>query len=220
MDEKAIYDGILMWIGMVVIVTFHEFGHAYTAWRCGDDTAYLQGRVTLNPLSHIEIFGTVLLPLLAIGLSASGSGLGSFIIGWGRPVPVNLANLRRRTVDDILVSMAGPAMNVALAVAVMAIARAGAFAGSEPTVDYCISLAALSMFLCFFNLLPIPPLDGSRVLRYLIGMTEEAYMRFSQWGFVIIIVLINLFPVVFLALAHATKFSIAVMSHLYGSRWI
>jgi Zn-dependent protease len=90
MDSKAIIDGLIFYIGLVVLLSFHEFGHAWTAWRCGDDTAKLQGRVSLNPLVHIDPIGTVLLPLLMIFASPA---VGRFLVGWARPVPVNSYNL-------------------------------------------------------------------------------------------------------------------------------
>src|SRR5438876_4647195 len=111
MDPNMVIDGLIQYLGLIVLLTFHEFGHAWTAWKCGDDTARLQGRVSLNPIVHMELLGTVILPLLGIFLSAADSKLAGFIIGWGRPVPVNINNLRRRRLDDTLVALAGPAMN-------------------------------------------------------------------------------------------------------------
>ena len=109
--------GLAQYLCVVVIITFHEFGHAWMASRCGDDTARHEGRVTLNPLAHIDPIGTVLIPLLVLWLAMSGQGkLASFIIGWGRPVPVNPFNLRHRVRDDILVSMAGPAMKIGIGI--------------------------------------------------------------------------------------------------------
>src|SRR5262249_62019292 len=107
MDPRELVDGLIMYLGLLVLLTFHEFGHAWMAWKCGDDTARLQGRVTLNPIAHLDWLGTVVLPLLVVVLGASGSTMGRFIIGWGKPVPVNVHNLRRPRLDAILVAMAG-----------------------------------------------------------------------------------------------------------------
>src|SRR5258706_14680513 len=112
MDSQVIIDGLLMYVGLVVLLTFHEFGHAWMAWKCGDATAKSMGRCSLNPLVHIDPIGTVLFPLLMIFLPSAGR----FLIGWAKPVPVNLANLRNPRMDDILVTMAGPWMNLFLAV--------------------------------------------------------------------------------------------------------
>src|SRR5665213_283532 len=107
MDNK-ITDGLLAYLFLVILLTFHEFGHAWTAWMCGDDTARLQGRVSLNPLVHIDPIGTILLPLLMIFMP---NGIGAIIFGWAKPVPVNPDNLRNKGFDDLLVTMAGPLMN-------------------------------------------------------------------------------------------------------------
>ncbi len=215
MHQQLLLDGLINYLFLVIIITFHEFGHAWMASRCGDDTARLQGRVTLNPVAHMDLLGTVILPLLAIFLSASGSGLGRFIIGWGKPVPVNVAYLRRPRRDDILVSMAGPAMNVVLAMGMMALARVGEATGSVMLAEAGFRLALLSMFLCFFNLLPIPPLDGSHVLKYLVGMSYEAFWRFSQYGFLIVILAVQI-PQVMQFLTFSTMGSLLLMARLLG----
>jgi Zn-dependent protease len=191
MDSNAIADGLIQYLMLVALLTFHEFGHAWTAWKCGDDTARLQGRVSLNPVVHIDPIGTVLLPLLMIFMP----GVGHFLIGWAKPVPVNPYNFNKPKRDDILVTMAGPAMNLLLAVGLVALARVGLFFNSESMAELCLAAAALSLILCFFNLIPVPPLDGSHVLRVATGMSHETYANFARYGFIIIIVLINIPPV-------------------------
>src|SRR5437879_2199956 len=195
MDPRMVIDGLIQYLGLVILLTFHEFGHAWMAWKCGDDTARLQGRVSLNPIAHIDPIGTVVMPLLIIFLSMSGSGAGRFLIGWAKPVPVNLYNLRNRRVDDILVTLAGPWMNLLLAIVIMGLARVGLIANYEGMVQVCLQMAHLSLLLCFFNLLPIPPLDGAQVVRSLIGMTYEAYYQFARYGFIILIIVIQI-PIV------------------------
>jgi Zn-dependent protease len=189
MDANWIIEGLISYLGLIVLLTFHEFGHAWTAEKCGDDTARLQGRCSLNPVVHIDPIGTVLLPLMMIFLSP---GISRFMIGWAKPVPVNPHNLRNPRVDDILVSMAGPAMNLILAVALMALARVGLLAHAGQLTGLCVQMAALSLLLCFFNLIPIPPLDGSHVLRNLTGMSWEAYVKFAQFGFIAVIVVLQI----------------------------
>src|SRR5688500_18281504 len=110
------------------------------ALKRGDDTASLQGRVTLNPLAHIELFGTVILPLL-------GLFIGGFLIGWGKPVRVNPANLKHRKMDDILITMAGPFMNILAALAAMVAGRVFLLLGLGTPAEFCVELASLSMFL-------------------------------------------------------------------------
>jgi Zn-dependent protease len=194
------------------LLTFHEFGHAWTAMKCGDDTARLQGRVSLNPLVHIDPIGTVLVPLLMIFLPF---GVGRFMIGWAKPVPVNPSNLRNKNIDDILVTMAGPAMNLILAVGLVALARAGLIFHSEQAAEMFIRAAELSLLLCFFNLIPVPPLDGSHVLRVFTGMTWETYMNFARYGFIIVIVVIQI-PFVREALTFATYGTLAGLMFCFG----
>jgi Zn-dependent protease len=162
MDSNQIVDGLIFYLGLVVLLTFHEFAHAWTAWKCGDDTARLQGRLSLNPLVHIDPIGTVLLPLIMIFASPS---IGRFLIGWAKPVPFNPAFLNKRWRDEMLIAMAGPAMNIILAVALVAFARVAVIFNSYAAVELLLQMASLSLVLCFFNLIPIPPLDGSHVLR-------------------------------------------------------
>jgi Zn-dependent protease len=212
MDSHQITDGLISYLLLVALLTFHEFGHAWTAMKCGDDTARLQGRVSLNPLVHIDPIGTVLLPLLMIFLPF---GVSRFMIGWAKPVPVNPYNLRRKNLDDILVTMAGPAMNLILAVLLMAFARAGILFHSEDAADLFIRAAQLSLLLCFFNLIPVPPLDGSHILRVATGMTWEAYANFARFGFVVIIILLQV-PFVRAGLSFAVNGTLLLLAKIFG----
>jgi Zn-dependent protease len=215
MDTRLLVDGLIMFLGLVVLLTFHEFGHAWVAWRCGDDTARLQGRVSLNPLVHLDPIGTVILPLLMIFLSANGSGLGRFLVGWAKPVPVNPQKLRRPKVDDILVTLAGPGMNLLLAIVLMGLARVALSAHVNSAAIECWRMANLSLVLCFFNLLPIPPLDGSQILRVLTGMSYETYFQFARYGFLILIVVLQI-PMVRLVLSLVTARSQLLIAGLFG----
>ena len=192
MNAGMIADGLMFYVGLIVLLTFHEFGHAWMALKCGDPTAQQRGRVSLNPLVHMDLVGTVILPLMMIFLSMSGSGLGRFLIGWAKPVPVNPHNLRNPKVDDILVTLAGPWMNLILAVMFVGVAKVAQVSGSSGLQDFCVGIAQISLLLCFFNLIPIPPLDGSQIVRALSGMSYETYARFARWGFVIIIVILQI----------------------------
>ncbi len=211
MGSKDIVDGLIMYLGLVVLLTFHEFGHAWMALKCGDDTAKEQGRCSLNPLVHIDLIGTVLIPLLMIFMP----GAGRFLVGWAKPVPVNIANLRNPRLDDIFVSMAGPWMNVLLAVVLVGLARVGVMAGSGGMVELCLQTAYLSLLLCFFNLIPIPPLDGSHVLRNLTGMSYETYWQFARFGFIAIIIVLQI-PFVRRALNYATGTSLQIIAGWFG----
>lgn len=215
MNLDVLAQGLSGYLCVVLIITVHEFGHAWMASRCGDDTARLLGRVTLNPSAHIDPLGTVVLPLLAVILSATGNGgMAGFIIGWGKPVPVNIGNLRHRVRDDILVSMAGPAMNIVLALVAMLVGRVAMAAEMNLIVEAAMLMTVISMFLFFFNLIPIPPLDGSRVMRHVVGMGEEAYANLTRYGFFILIIAIQI-PAVRGGLGMATGLSVAFLRWLF-----
>jgi Zn-dependent protease len=209
---NVVIEGLITYIGLVILLTFHEFGHAWVALKCGDDTARLQGRVSLNPIVHIDPIGTVLLPLLMIFISPN---ISRFMIGWAKPVPVNPYNLRHPRSDDILVTMAGPAMNLILAVALVALTRVGLLIHQEQMANVCWQFASLSLLLCFFNLIPIPPLDGSHVLRNLTGMSWDTYANFARFGFIAVIVVIQIKPVR-QALSFAVDGTLILLAKLFG----
>jgi Zn-dependent protease len=214
MDSQALINGLLMYLCFLPVLTFHEFAHAWVAWKCGDDTARSLGRVTLNPIKHMDVIGTVVLPLAAIFLGAADSQLAKFIIGWGKPVPVNVSNLRNPRRDDTLVALAGPAMNVLLAVVLMGFVKIGVITKSELVVELGRNLVLVSLILCFFNLLPIPPLDGSHVVKNLIGMSHETYYRLCQYGFIVVIVAVQI-PAVRGWISSSTEKTFMLLVKLY-----
>jgi Zn-dependent protease len=211
MDSNAIADGLIQYLMLIGLLTFHEFGHAWVAMKCGDDTARLQGRVSLNPVVHIDPIGTVLLPLMMIFMP----GVGRFLIGWAKPVPVNPYNLRQPRRDDILISMAGPAMNLMLAVGLVALAKVILIAHFGQFAELCLQAAALSLMLCFFNLIPVPPLDGSHVLRNLTNMSYETYAQVARFGFIIVIVLVNI-PAVRGLLYFVRNGTLEILGRIFG----
>jgi Zn-dependent protease len=187
MDPRLLVDGLILYLGLLVLLTFHEFGHAWMAWKLGDDTARSQGRVSLNPLVHIDPIGTVILPLLLVFTAPGG-----FFAGWAKPVPVDPDNLRNPRTDDIMITLAGPWMNLLLAVALAALARLGYAIHAGGLAEVCKGTAHLSLLLCFFNLLPIPPLDGSQVVRSLIGMSYETYHQIARYGMFLLILVLQI----------------------------
>ena len=189
MDNTALISGLLLFVAFVAFVTLHEVAHAWMAGRCGDDTPRLQGRLTLDPLAHIDWIGTIALPLLVTLVGASGGQ--SIMFGWGRPVQVNLNNFRRRRRDDILVSAAGPAMNLLIVFVIFGIMKGVELAGGSSHLDSLLRLARLSLFLCFFNLLPIPPLDGGHIMRNLAGISDEAYQLMSRYSFLFLVMIMR-----------------------------
>jgi Zn-dependent protease len=166
---------------IVPSVILHEVSHGVAALRCGDDTAKRRGRLTLNPLAHVDPFGTVLLPLV---LALSGFG----VIGYAKPVPVNLRKLRHPRNDAVWVSLAGPATNIAIALVAAVVVHALGGAGGADLEDdrvfhigaaeVAYIVGAINLLLAAFNLLPLPPLDGSAVVeralprRWLPGWTR------------------------------------------------
>lgn len=185
MDANSIINGLLQWLGLVILFTFHEFGHAWMAMKCGDNTAKDEGRVSLNPLVHIDPIGTVLMPLIMFLMPGGG------LIGWARPVPVNHHNLNHPRRDDVLVTLAGPWMNLVIAVVLVGLARIGLTVGAAEMTAYCFQIAELSLLLFFFNLLPIPPLDGSRIVdAFLPARYREAWEAFSRFSMFILLALV------------------------------
>jgi Zn-dependent protease len=167
---------------VLVCLTIHEAAHAWTADRLGDPTARLLGRVSLNPAVHIDPIGTLLLPLLA-----AYSGLP--IIGWAKPVPVNISRLRNGRRDFMLVAAAGPLSNLAQAVAAAALLRIMLEAGSVDRILLSLLYAAVSinLLLAFFNLVPVPPLDGGNVLAGLLPARAAAvFIGLRPFGFIIL----------------------------------
>lgn len=212
MDAKTLIDGVLQWIGLVILMTFHEFGHAWMAMKLGDNTAKDEGRVSLNPLVHIDPIGTVLMPLLMFVLPGTAS---RFLIGWAKPVPVNISNLRNPRTDDLYVTLAGPWMNLVLAVVLIGLARIGLAVGAGNMVIYCARVADLSLLLFFFNLIPIPPLDGSRILRVVTGMSHDTYASIAQYGFIALILVMQIRPV-WDVLNFLTDGTLRVIAHWFG----
>jgi len=183
----------IAFIVLLFSLTVHETAHAWTASRLGDPTARLLGRVSLNPIVHADLVGTVLFPLIAIVTNFP-------LIGWAKPVPVSVKNLRRGRRDYVLVAAAGPASNLLLAV-LASIAldlitvspmRLGEPNVSAPLASLFTQAIRLNVLLAVFNMLPIPPLDGGNVLSGLlprsIGATYDALMR--PYGFILLYALL------------------------------
>ena len=189
MGGVDIATGIVTWMILAASIALHEWGHAYSADKLSDQLPRAQGRVTLNPLAHLCPIGTGVIPLLAIfGI------LPFLIIGWGKPVQVSLPNPKTRARDDMVITACGPLMNAVIAL-VASIAAGLLFRfGNTDLVRLCNLIIQINATLIVFNLLPIPPLDGSHFLKYAVRMSDESYMRFSSWGILILLVLINIRP--------------------------
>ncbi len=192
--------GLMQYIALLFSLTVHESAHALSAHYMGDDTAKHLGRISLNPIAHIDIIGTVVIPLFMIFFPSSIP-----IFGWAKPVPVNPLNFRDKEGGISLVSFAGPLSNLILMViaiilykVVMAVPSLAAF---EPLRIFLFYLAAINLLLAIFNLIPVPPLDGSGVLAKFIGLRnyEDYVSKIQPYGFIILLALIyfNVFDIIF-----------------------
>src|SRR5579883_463659 len=176
--QEAVVNVLLLW----VLTAPHEFAHAWVATRLGDETPRREGRVTLNPLAHVDWLGTAILPFIT-------SLMGAGFLGWGKPVRTQTSSLRGGLNGLALVSIAGPASNVVMAV-ILAI-LASATAHSIPSfANFAARGVQLSLYLAIFNMLPVPPLDGSKLL-LAARIPMVIYMELARAGFMVLIVLMT-----------------------------
>jgi Zn-dependent protease len=198
-------------------ITLHEAAHGYIAKRCGDNTAYLLGRITLNPLKHIDLVGTVLVPI-AIVVSATLAGLGPFLFGWAKPVPVVFGNLRRPMPHMRYVALAGPAANFLMALLWGVGFKLLGWVQVDETfwLEMCKAGVSVNLVFAALNLLPILPLDGGRVVYTLLPRAlAHAYSRTEPYGTFILIglLMLNVLP---LLVQPLVKFGWAVLALLLG----
>lgn len=198
-DRALIYLRVLPVI--LVSLTIHEYAHAWVAYRYGDDTAKSMGRLTLNPLAHISLFGTIILPLLLYF-----SRIPPF--GWAKPIPVNFSILTKKQI--FCVAAAGPLANIMLAL-ILTVAFHLFGLGKLPLLEDFVLLAiVLNIILALFNLIPVPPLDGSRLVYALLKSPRAVnmYNRFARYGIIIFIAFLLLggFRIIILPLAAVVYF--------------
>lgn len=215
--QAGIIGGIFYIVVLIMSIVIHEVAHGYSAYLLGDDTARLSGRLTLNPLKHLDPFGSVILPLLLF-LSTSGN----FLIGWARPVPYNPDNLKRGRVGNMIVAFAGIAANLIVAILFGLIIRFLPMFGF-PLIDpqtlsinpfYEISaiIVKLNLVLALFNLIPIPPLDGSKILFSLLPFkyrhVENILEKYGIFLLLVFIVFIwsSVYPLISIVFSFLTGF--------------
>jgi Zn-dependent protease len=177
----------LRFVLLAPAIILHEVAHGYVAYLLGDPTAKDRGRLTLNPIAHFDLWGTLIMPVMMLVLSG-----GTFAFGYAKPVPINPYAMRKTTVQTgmLLTGIAGPLTNVALAVITGLVFRLVALMPgvSDIVLQMLYFFAYINLILAFFNLIPIPPLDGSRVLqRFLSGRALQIYDSIEPFGFMIVI---------------------------------
>jgi len=180
---------IIIFSVLLFSLCVHEAAHAAMANYCGDDTARLQGRMTLNPLAHIDPLGTVILPIVMLTMTG-------FMFGWAKPVPFNPAKLNNVRRDPVLIAIAGPASNLMLALFFVLTGRlyfilaGGASEVPALAFTFFLSMVFLNLILMLFNLIPVPPLDGHHVLNYFLPPKgQRAMQRIGPFGIIIAILL-------------------------------
>ena len=177
-------------IALVPAIILHEYAHGWTAYRLGDPTAKLAGRLTLNPLKHIDPMGSVIVPGSLFFAYFSGLTSSLYLFGWAKPVPVNFSRLKNPKRDMMLVAAAGPLVNIILAFIGAQIVR---WVALTPAIGDALKWAIeLNLALAVFNMIPIPPLDGSRIVSGLLpNRMAYAYNRYEPYGIFIVLVLLQ-----------------------------
>ncbi|MCC6323293.1 site-2 protease family protein [Candidatus Nomurabacteria bacterium] len=207
-----VIDSIFYIVVLIMSIVIHEYAHGYAAYLYGDDTARFQGRLTLNPLKHLELFGSIILPLILIITKAG------FVLGWAKPVPYNPDNLKGGRKANAMVAIAGILANVGIAIVFGIIIYLAPKLGItpfdpsniSPFFKITLSIVFLNLVLAFFNIIPIPPLDGSKVLfSYLPSRFYLVQSFLEQWGIFILLFFVlflwkYMFPFIVLALGFLT----------------
>lgn len=195
--EQVIPHLVIYMVVLLMAISAHEAAHAWMSDRFGDDTARLLGRVTLNPVAHTDPIGTLLIPIVNFLMSVGGGR--PFLIGWGKPTPVNPLRWRQKDLANVMVSIAGILANLIIAVIAFTIIKVLLVTGwfysipdgvQEPVILLLDNMLSLNVSLAVFNLLPFPPLDGSKVLEtFLPPSMQPLYEILEQYGFLLLIVL-------------------------------
>jgi Zn-dependent protease len=189
-DIQELIQTVLVYaLPVLFAITVHEAAHGYAAYRLGDSTAFRMGRITLNPLHHIDPIGTIAMPLVLYFLTS-----GAFLFGYAKPVPVDFGKLHNPKKDMVWVALAGPAANFAQALlwGVLLYLLVGAGLTEPFFIQMCRAGLAVNVVMFAFNLFPLPPLDGGRILVGLLPLRQAlAVSRVEPWGFVIVMLLIS-----------------------------
>jgi Zn-dependent protease len=174
--DPALQYGALI-LGLAIAIILHEVAHGLAALKLGDPTAKYAGRLTLNPIKHIDLWGTIIVPLIMLPTG--------FVFGWAKPVPVNYYNLRYGKYGPLIVAVAGPAMNLFLMAFFGLMVRLAPVGTALPVLFFNIAL--VNGLLMLFNLLPVPPLDGSKVLYVFLERRPDIIQWMERYGFIILL---------------------------------
>jgi len=196
--EQLIPQLVIYMVVLLLAISAHEAAHAWMSYKFGDDTARLLGRITLNPVAHTDPIGTLLIPIVGFVFGAMGGGRLP-LIGWGKPTPVNPLRWRQKDLANVMVSLAGILANLLIAIIAFTIIKVLIVSGLiesipesllEPVLLFLQFLLTMNVSLAVFNLLPFPPLDGSKILdTFLPASMQPVMAMLEQYGFVILIIL-------------------------------
>lgn len=208
-------ENALFFIAVLLLsVIIHEVAHGYAAWKLGDPTAKNAGRLSLNPLVHLDPIGSFVVPAL-IFFSTNGAG----IFGWAKPVPFNPYNLRNPRSGEAIIAAAGPLSNILVALFFAGLIRAGMLVGllSSSFVEASIFIIYINILLAFFNMIPIPPLDGSKILFSILPTRyQDIRLVLEQYGFVILLLLIFVLPIFGIGIGFIFNWAIGFSEFLVG----
>jgi Zn-dependent protease len=198
MDSETlshVREGVVYLVALVLSICVHEFGHAFVADKLGDRLPRSQGRVTLNPLAHIDPVGTILFPIIGFVMALSSPAAASRMIGWGKPVEISLgAGLTRKIslrTAHALIAIAGPMMNILFALVLSVPSVLLLRAGNRDLANAVFGVVGMNITLCFFNLIPCPPLDGGAILARILPRSADGLMTLlNRYGFMIFLALL------------------------------
>lgn len=188
----TLYQILVYGIPLIFAITLHEAAHGLAAKRYGDDTAFMLGRVTANPIPHIDLVGTILVPG-GLLLGSALTGLGGVLLGWAKPVPINTRKLNPFRKGMLMVALAGPLSNFCQALVWFIFLKAFINSGmlTQSLLDITVAGVLVNFYIMAFNLLPLPPLDGGRIVTMLLPYNAaQQFARLEQYGMIILVVLI------------------------------
>ncbi len=195
---------VIYMVVLLFAISAHECAHAWMSYKFGDDTARLLGRITLNPAKHTDPIGTLLIPIVSFVASQLSGGAGIALIGWGKPTPVNPLRWRNKDTANVMVSLAGIMANLTIALCTLVVIKVAQYTNLfapngalgdliEPVWLFLSNMLFMNVSLAFFNLLPFPPLDGSKVLEtFLPASMQPTLAVLERYGFLILLVVVNL----------------------------